>query len=351
MKKILKYAILITPVTLMLACTDINGDGIDTIIYEGSTLPETSSYRNPVWEPDLSHPSAFRGATQFFAFGDQKEWSPGLNYNVPVLRSGNLMSWSYTGEAFTTKPDWAEAPVSSVSGVFAKTLGLYFLAYTLDDEGIGLAWSKAPQGPYTDYGRLFPPDSLNFDYCHEPFLMQSGLSFYLFFETNDGIYGSQLSLSKNSPPKLSGSIFKVAGTAYTGICVFRKTSESFYLFATTGEEDASTVVVARAGSIQGPYLDQNGSDLKDNGNGTLLLQGDVLNAYIAPGHVGGLFTDYEGSDWIFYQVTNAQVPELSSGSPRRPVMLNRIEWDDTGWPAAVIASSPGWMSPKFKLSE
>ncbi len=351
MKRILIYFILIAPFALLVSCTDVDGDGIGTIIYEGSTLPETSSFRNPVWEPDLSHPSAFRGATQFFAFGDQKEWSTGLNYTVPVLRSSNLMSWSYTGEAFLSKPDWAEAPVTSVSGLFAKTLGLYFISYTLGDEGIGIAWAKAPQGPYTDYGRLFPVDSLGFDYCHHPFLIQSGLSFFLFYETEDGVFGTQLNLSKSNPPSLSGDPFQILGTGYTGIHINRASSTSFTIFATVGYEDASTVVMAQASSIQGPYLDKSGNDLSENGNGTPVIEGDVTNGYVAPGHVGGVFADYEGTLWILYQAMNIDKPLLSSGSERRPVMLHKLNLDGEGWPAEVVTSTPGWMTPKYKLSE
>jgi len=351
MKKII-YLLVLLPLMFQVACTDVNGDGIETYVYEGTTLPEASNFRNPVWEPDLSHPSVMRGTTQYFAFGDQKEWESGLNYNVPVLSSNNLMTWSYYQEAFSSLPDWADEPVSSVSVIFAKLLnGLNFMAYTLGDEGIGMAFSKAPQGPYTDFGRLFPPDSLGFDYCHQPCLIMAGINYYLFFETEDGNYGVQLTLSKTAAPKLAGDVFKVTGTGYTGLHVVRKTSDSYYMYATTGEEGSTSIVLARATSVDGPYLDKDGNSLLESGNGTLLVQADEENGYVAPGHVGGLFTDYEGYDWILFQVENIEIPLLSTGAERNPMMFRRMEWDGDGWPVEVISATPGWMSPKFKLTE
>ena len=150
MKNIAFVALITLLICGCFSCTDIQGDGIDTVIWEGSQLPNETSFRNPVWEPDLGKPSVFRGATQFYAFGQEKEWSEGLNYVVPVLRSSDLMAWNFNGEAFESAPAWGEGKVTSVGVEFSKTLGTYYMFYTLGDAGIGVAYSKAPQGPYVD---------------------------------------------------------------------------------------------------------------------------------------------------------------------------------------------------------
>jgi arabinan endo-1,5-alpha-L-arabinosidase len=348
MKRLFNLMILMALLAILYSCTDVGGDGIDTVIWNGSTLPEGSSYRNPVWEPDLAKPSVFRGPTQFYAFGDEKEWSAGFKYVVPVLSSSNLMNWNISGQAFRTRPEWNEGKISSVSCVFSKTLGTYYMFYQIGDAGIGSASAKAPQGPYTDYGKLIDKDMLGSEYCHEPFLIQSGLSFYLFYETEEGIWGQELTIVRNTPPTLKGSAFKIAGTGITGIYVFRKSSDSFYLFGTVGDDLDSEIYIARASNIKGPYLDKDGNDLMTS-QGTLLVSGDTEGGFEAPGHVGGVFTDREDYEWILFQATDISKTTISSGETRRPLILSRIEWDDTGWPAALIQVKGGWNTPKFKL--
>jgi arabinan endo-1,5-alpha-L-arabinosidase len=347
MKFVFRLCLIPAFIAVLGSCTDIDGDGTGTTIWDGSVLPEETSYRNPVWEPDLGRPSVLRGATQFYAFGDEKEWSPGLSYKVPVLRSTNLMEWTITGEAFETSPDWAEGSITSVSGIFSKTLGTYYLAYMIGDAGIGTSYSKAPQGPYTDYGKIIDKDAGGFEYVSEPFLIQTGLDFYLFFNTDRGVYGTELTIKRNTAPVLSGDLFKITGPDFRAVYVFRKASDSYYLFGTIGEDGQSEICMGRGTDIEGPYLDKEGNDLM-TGGGTLLLEADPENGFESPGHAGGIFTDKYDKDWILYQATDINKPELLSGADRRPMMLSPIQWDEEGWPAQVIKAKGNWNSPKFE---
>jgi len=347
MKNFIFTALVALMVFGCLSCTDIQGDGIDTVIWEGSQLPNETSFRNPVWEPDLGRPSVFRGATQFYAFGQEKEWSEGLNYVVPVLRSSDLMSWNFNGEAFASAPDWGEGRITSVGVEFSKTLGTYYLFYSLGDAGIGVAYSKAPQGPYVDYGKLFDADSLGYQYVREPFFIQSGLDFYLFFETDQGVYGIELDIKRNMKPLPNGNAFRIAGSDYTGIFIFRMSGNDFYCFGTVGNEVTSEVYMGRASGIEGPYLDKEGNDLVNNAGTLLIREGDDLKS---PGHVGGVFTDRDGKNWIMFGATDINKPELNSGDDRRPLILHQIDWDENGWPAVVIEANSGWTAPRFVLN-
>lgn len=38
---------------IVTGCTDNSGDGIDSVLWEGSRNPENTKFRNPVWEPSL----------------------------------------------------------------------------------------------------------------------------------------------------------------------------------------------------------------------------------------------------------------------------------------------------------
>lgn len=346
MRKIINIILCPFLLAVPMACTDVGGDGIDTVTWNGSTLPEATSYQNPVWQPDLEKPSVFKGPTQYYAFGVEKEWSTDQNFVVPVLSSSKLMSWNLSGEAFATRPVWDEGKISSISCVFSKTLSTYYMFYMIGEAGIGSASAKAPQGPYTDYGKLFDKDMMGFQYCHEPYIIQSGINFYLFFETEDGIYGQELTIARNVAPVLKGEKFKIAGTGITGVYILRKSSESFYLFGTVGDEQDSEIYVGRATSIKGPFLDKDGNDLLTS-QGTLLVSGSTDGGFEAPGHVGGVFTDKLENDWILYQATDISKPLLSSGALRRPLLLSSIEWDEDGWPASVIQMKGGWNTPKF----
>jgi arabinan endo-1,5-alpha-L-arabinosidase len=335
---------------LTFSCTNIKGDGEGVLLWPGATLPEETSYRNPVWEPDLTNPSVIRGATQFFAFGDEKDWSDGLSYVVPVLRSNNLMTWSLSGEAFPSgKPDWAEGKITSVSGLFAKTLSTYYLAYTIGDAGIGIAYAKAPQGPYIDYGKVIDPNILGVSYCRHPLFMQAGLKFYLFYETSEGIQGLEMNVVRNAVPVPKGEAFRIASPAFSGVFIFRKAVDRYYFFGTTGEAGSSTVKMAMAQDIRGPYLDKEGNDIV-NGNGTDLLVGNSDGGMISPAQTGGIFTDYMDKEWILYQITDSDIPSLSTGGERHPLMLNRLDWDEQGWPVSAIPGTKGWNQPKFILS-
>lgn len=345
MKKLIFPALTALLIFGCLSCTDIQGDGIDTVIWEGSQLPNETSFRNPVWEPDLARPSVIRGATQFYAFGQEKDWSEGLHYVVPVLRSSDLMTWNFNGEAFAEVPDWGEGHITSVAVEFSKTLGTYFLFYAMGESGIGVAHSRAPQGPYVDYGKLFDADSLGFQFVHEPFFIQTGLDFYLFFETDQGVFGTELNIRRNTKPALQGTHFRIAGTEYSGVYIFRMDSDDYYCFGTVGNEVSSEVYMGRATDIEGPYLDQDGNSLEDNA-GTLVIRAGDGNL-TAPGHVGGIFTDKDGKNWIMYQATDMDRPELSTGTERRPLILNLVEWDANGWPAGVVEASSGWTAPRF----
>ncbi len=213
-------AIIIAGISLgYYSCTDIQGDGIDTIVYTGSTVPEDTAYRNPVWDFDLTDASVFLSSGPYYGMGSEKAWADGIQYAVPTLTTTNLMDWSLISqaEAFLEKPGWAEGNITSVTGVFSKSLGMYYLFYKLGEGGLGVADAKTPQGPYRDYGKYTDKEALGVGDIKDPFVYASGSNFYLFYGvTGDGVYGVKLSVKKNTLPVLDGSPFKIAGADFSG---------------------------------------------------------------------------------------------------------------------------------------
>ena len=94
---------------------------------------------------------------------DEDRTGGDLNFHlIPMLRSSDLINWTYMGDAFSTRPDW----IDPTSGLWAPEVdffdGLYYLYYTVPDvadsisgepgchgdSAIGVATSESPLGPW-----------------------------------------------------------------------------------------------------------------------------------------------------------------------------------------------------------
>jgi arabinan endo-1,5-alpha-L-arabinosidase len=345
MKRIIGILIFPLLLTYSNSCTDVLGDGMYTVIWEGSEVPQDSCYRNPVWDPDLSFPTVLKAAVGYYAFGADNEWSPGLDITAPVLSSSDLMNWRLRGSGFDAKPDWSEGKITAVSAGFAKTKGVYYLFYALGNEGIGMSVSKAPQGPFTDLGLLINAASVGLSECNNPLFYAFGSKGYVFYQGGDGVYGQELLLSKTELATLKGDKFKVTGTSINSIYLFKR-DNYYYLFGGVDEGTGSRITLGRANNVQGPFLDKNGDSLMD-GEGMLLLKANPDDIFSEIKHVGGVFEDANADIWILYQATDLEMPLLSSGADRHPMMLNKIDFDESGWPVKVFEAKGGWNHPKF----
>jgi arabinan endo-1,5-alpha-L-arabinosidase len=324
------------------SCTDIQGDGIDTIVYQGSSVPEDSAYYNPVWNFDLTDASVFLSSGPYYAMGTEKAWADGIQYVVPTLTTSNLMDWSLISqaEAFIDKPGWAEGNVTSVTGLFSKSIGMYYLFYKLGGAGLGVGDAKTPQGPYRDYGKFTDKEALGVSEINDPFVYASGSNFYLFFHVSgDGVYGIKLNVKKNTLPQLDGEKFKIAGPDFSGSYIRKKGTRFQYVGTHSGQ-----IVLGVASNIEGPYLDNTGADLLQ-GAGTPLVTS--TEDFQALGQCSGIQTDAHDNEWILYTAIEASIPTLPTGEARYVLMLNRITYDDNGWPAKPVEATIGYNYPRF----
>jgi arabinan endo-1,5-alpha-L-arabinosidase len=345
MKKVLGSALVFAFIWGMISCTDVQGDGLYTVVWEGSVVPQDSCYRNPVWEPDLTYPTVFKAAVGYYAFGADNEWSAGLDFTAPVLSSTDLMSWRSRGEAFVEKPSWSDGPISAISAGFAKTKGTYYIFYELDGEGIGMGGSKAPQGPFDDFGLLLDSEVLGLAECSNPFFFAFGSKAYVFFQGGDGMYGQELVLNKTDIADLMGEKFKVTGSAIQTVNMI-KFDAYYYLFGSVEDGDNSRITLGLSTDITGPFTNKEGSSLLD-GEGTTLLTGNAENGFVAVNHVGGVIEDANDDIWVLYQAVDVDSPTLSTGTDRHPLLLSRIEFDENGWPLKIFEAMGGWNHPKF----
>ncbi len=355
---------LFTIQTTFISCTDIAGDGVDSIFYPGSSLPLNTSYRNPVWEPDFELGVVFKGAVSYTAIASEVQWTKGITSCGPVLASTNLMDWTFNNNrtAFPLKPDtvvlgtettiynrpsWAEGRIHSMAAGFARTIATYWLFYQIGDTpAIGVAYAKTPQGPYVDLGKLLDANTTGTASITDPFFIVVGTRFYLLYSTDSGSYAQELTLVstrtrteatlRNNPTKVTNENFK-------DVAVFRKGSY-YYIFGTVKNNEKTQINYARSGAITGPYVDKDGTSLL-TGNGMQIIEsGEQLQN---PQNVCGIFSDFYETDFIMYTVTDSKIPTLVSGFNRRPLMLNKLETTQDNWFEGLITPKLGWTSPRF----
>jgi arabinan endo-1,5-alpha-L-arabinosidase len=192
---------------------------------------------------------------------------------------------------------------------------------------------------------LITPGSMGLAECTKPFFYAFGSRAFVFFQGGDGMYGQELTLNKTAIAELKGDKFRVTGPAIESMNLLQLNGY-YYLFGAVEDGNASRITIARSQEITGPYLDQEGNGLM-NGEGTVILQGDAGNGFVAVNHIGGVFEDANNNLWLIHQATDVDLPALSSGAPRHPLVLTRVELDENGWPAQVFEARKGWNYPKF----
>lgn len=351
MKKTLLYifaglfAMALMPVTT--GCADMEGDGIDSVLWEGSTNPENTQFRNPAIEPSVEAGTVFRGSAMYVALSATSQWTPGLTQHCLALTSNNVVNWSVSNStAFTeeTLPLWATGRINSLSADYAKTVARAnnWLFYTTEGtEGIGAAYSAtAAQGPYTDLGQL-ALKTTTAQVANPFFLVASAASNVLCYDTEDGVYLQELTLKAGSCT-LKGSPTLIAGTQFTDICLYRESASNIYLFGVCDGE----IRYARAESIKGPYLDKNGTSILEGSKGEPLIaaNGDYVNP---TNPMRAFLNEDETHLFLCYNATEAAMPTMASGYARRPMFIEPIELDEAGWLVGTHTPKKGWTGPRF----
>ena len=295
-------------------------------------LKAQSTYQNPVFNHNFPDPNLVKARDgYFYAYStNSKIEPPGGAFTIPILRSKDLVNWEVVGDALPEKPDWkTEGGIWAPDATYYK--GKYYLYYSFStwgdpNPGIGLAIADSPAGPFTDKEKVFLSEEIDVKNSIDPFFMEDKGKPYLFWGSFHGIYGIALS---EDGTEVKGEKFKIAGSAYEGVYLFKK-GKYYYFFGSTGSccegvKSTYQVKVGRSTSFKGPYVDQEGKPLLENG-GTLLLTKNTEEAgFVGPGHNGDIITDEAGQTWMLYHAFSKQ------NTNGRVMLLDEIEWID-GWP-------------------
>lgn len=336
----------------MTSCTDMGGDGIDSVLWQGSQNPENNNFRNPVFEPSLEGGTVVKGASMYVALSATTQWSTGLTNICPALTSTNLMAWQRANDGFTAEgnPTWGEGRVNSLSADYARAVtgATYWMFYTLEGgNSIGSASATTAQGPYTDRGEFLTPADVNATKLADPFFFVVSTSYYLCYTADDGVYIVKMKLNKNSGASLNGTPTKIAAAGMSDVAIFRKSSSEIYLLATVSNGSGTEIRYGKASDIMGPYVDKSGSSMADGSKGELLIESGTTMQN--PGNPMRVFLNSEQTHaFVAYNATEAGNGQMKSGYARRPMMVSPVELTEDGWFKTSVKAEKGWATPKFE---
>lgn len=279
---------------------------------------------------------------------------------MPILRSSDLVTWTYMGDAFSaaTRPAWAVPGAGLWAPEITYRNGKYFLYYVVtdvtdatsgepgcgSDNAIGVATSTSPLGPWVDSGTpvVYPRrggGGCNFYWTYDPDVLvtSSGQSVLYYGSYYGGIEARTLSADGlSTDPETSTPI--TIPNRYEGANVVERNG-SYWLFASAsnccnGPLTGYQVFAGRSDDPFGPFEDREGVSLLDSrvgGTPVITLNG---NQWVGTGH-NSVFTDAAGNWFTAFHGIDQGDPyfEGAIGYTRRPLLIDRLDWDSsTGWP-------------------
>ncbi|KAI0769076.1 endo-1,5-alpha-L-arabinosidase [Trametes elegans] len=268
-----------------------------------------------------------------------------------IITSDNLAGpWTEIGSIL---PDGSSIELPGRNDIWAPDVslhdGTYYAYYAVSESGsqnssIGLATSTTMEpGSWTDHGQVFRTHKGDPYNAIDPSLIvdEDGTPLLTWGSYWGDIYqftlGNDYQTVTSQPVQVAHN--STANSPVEGAFVW-KHDTFYYLFTSSGKccefntssptppGDEYKVFVGRSDSAHGPFVDEAGVDMRDNG-GTLVLasHGDVY----APGGEG-IFHDTKSNKDIFvYHYLHSQ-GDIAYKEVNSSVGLNAIDWS-SGWPA------------------
>jgi arabinan endo-1,5-alpha-L-arabinosidase len=281
---------------------------------------------------------------------EDRNASGGFNFHlIPMLRSANLVHWTYMGDAFTTRPGW----IGDNTGMWAPEVaffnGQYYLYYTAPDtdlpgggSAIGVATSASPLGPWVDSGtpavepHAAPCCPGSRRWVFDPEVIEHNGQRYIYY----GSYFGGISVRTLSTDGLhsdpASQVEVAIANRYEGAHIIQRDGYLYLLASATdccrGPLTGYSVFAGRSTSPTGPFVDRDGNSLmagRVGGTPVISMNG---NRWVGLGH-NAVFVDMAGQYWTVYHAIDRFDPyfEGAVGFTKRPVLLDPIDWVG-GWP-------------------
>ena len=270
--------------------------------------------------------------------------------NLPILCSSDQINWSSCGQVFNSMPSWITKLYPGITELWAPDVsyfnGVYHIYYAASSFGtqtssIGLATAPTMAGPWTDsggpivqsttgsaYNAIDP--NIFVDYGTGTTVQHVWLSYGSFY---GGIYQRELNpatgalLTTTTTNYHLASQPAVTGNPIEGASLVQKNGY-YYLFVSLGSccnsnftTDTYEIVVGRGTSPNGPFLDQSGTDMLNNG-GTVVLSSS--GEFTAPGGEF-VYTDATNGDLITFHALSDNQNGLDY------LFVNQLTWPNN-WP-------------------
>lgn len=262
---------------------------------------------------------------------------------IPMLRSADLVSWTYVGDAFDERADW----VGDTAGLWAPEVvpwgdefRLYYTAQNTQPElggnsAIGVATGPTPTGPWTDIGAPIVAPEADRSVLDPDVIEHEGTHYIYFGGYHGGVFVRELSADGLSADPATESQVTVADRFEGPYLVERDGYWYMFLSATnccTGPLTGYTVYAGRSVDPRGPFVDADGVSLMDARAGGTFVINMTGNRWVGPGH-NAVFTDFDGQDWFLYHAIDREAPYYAGevGFTKRPLMMDALDWVD-GWP-------------------
>ncbi len=288
-------------------------------------------------------------------------------HRIPMMRSLDLVHWTYVGDALPDLPSWASegAALWAPDVVYSRTFHRYYLTYVVTDvddrisgepgchgdNAIGVATSKSPTGPWHSADTPVVPPRRNgpgcdFFWTFDPDVLgdavrQSGILYYGSYY--GGLYGTHIRVHRDGM-SLAGAPTQVAiPNRYEGANVVQHGGR-YYLFASAtnccnGPLTGYSVFAGRSSNPLGPFVDRDGNSFlagRVGGTPVLTMNG---NRWVGTGH-NSVFRDFDGQWWTVFHAVDRFDPYFADepGFTRRPALLDPIDWV-RGWPTVRAGRS------------
>ena len=299
-----------------------------------------STYINPVYPKDWPDPTVWRADDgKFYSL------STGQNSRRPLLCSYDLVHWRFSDivpldehvmQRFRQVGRHVWAPdIAMVNG----TRMAYFTLYnSKGDASIAVLRESSTPGKFEYVDVITSGKVTGIDDTIDPEVVvddETG-KVWMFFGSMGRIhrielnrYGTQLADSARYEvvAGVHGSENPQRDRVFEGSYLhYRK--GWWYLFVSAGQywNDTYQIKVGRSKTLDGEFVDREGRTMKE-GYATTIIRSDKDDYFYGPGHNGEIFTDKKQRDWMLYHCHNK-----SAHPNARPMMLQRIRWDKSGWP-------------------
>jgi arabinan endo-1,5-alpha-L-arabinosidase len=279
---------------------------------------------------------------------------------IPILKSTDLVDWTYVGDAFTVFPSWVVANPELTLEMWAPEIvyfgGRYYLYYTVfqarksDDRhersAIGVATSDSPTGPWTHAARPVVEEheapccgeSKRWVLDAEVLLTATG-DRYIYY----GSYFGGISVRRLSEDGLSSDPYSqvevTVANRYEAPSIIQRDGYYYLLVSSTdccqGPLTGYSVFAGRSKDPWGPFVDREGVRLTLNRVGGTPVLTPNGNRWVGTGH-NTILTDFGGQDWLIYHAIDRTSPYFAPGPDgqlplKRQALMDALDWVE-GWP-------------------